>query len=142
MFGSRVRGKGDEFMVWIYTDYITRGWAGLGQPTVATGVNVAQAHEIAMSNGSFTYDGKTTTQASASFQGTNEVFLFCCNTNGSPDSQRAKALRVAFFEIDGKHLIPHLTADGQCGMLDLVTYTFHPNANTTGQFTIAVTDKA
>ena len=39
------------------------------------------------------------------------------------------------------HLIPHLTADGQCGMLDLVTYTFHPNANTEGQFTIAITDK-
>ena len=31
--------------------------------------------------------------------------------------------------------------NGQCGMLDLVTYTFHPNANTEGQFTIAITDK-
>ena len=39
------------------------------------------------------------------------------------------------------HLIPHQRPDGQCGMLDLVTYTFHPNANTQGQFTIAVTDK-
>ena len=38
-------------------------------------------------------------------------------------------------------LVPCVTTDQGAGMLDLVTYTFHPNANTQGQFTIAITDK-
>ena len=37
-------------------------------------------------------------------------------------------------------LIPYNNGT-ECGMLDLVTYTFYPNANTSGQFTIQLTDK-
>ena len=38
------------------------------------------------------------------------------------------------------NLIPYNNGT-ECGMLDLVTYTFHPNANTQGSFTIQLTDK-
>jgi hypothetical protein len=32
--------------------------------------------------------------------------------------------------------------NGENGMLDIISGTFHPNANTAGEFTIAITDKA
>lgn len=82
--------------------------------------------------------------------GVNEWLLFANNTSSSAGTisvENAGAHSISEFIIsEGDdiilHLIPHLTADGQCGMLDLVTYTFHPNANTSGAFTIQVTDKA
>ena len=39
-------------------------------------------------------------------------------------------------------LVPYLRTDGTCGMLDIISGTFYPNANTQGQFTIQLTDKA
>ena len=40
------------------------------------------------------------------------------------------------------HFIPMQRTDGACGMLDIVSLTFYPNANTEGAFTIAITPKA
>lgn len=39
------------------------------------------------------------------------------------------------------HLCPFIR-NGECGMIDILTGTFYPNANTEGAFTIAITDKA
>jgi hypothetical protein len=39
------------------------------------------------------------------------------------------------------HFIPMQRTDGTCGMLDIISGTFYPNANTSGSFTIAITDK-
>jgi hypothetical protein len=138
-----VRGK-DEFMIWIYTDYITRGWGATGQPTVATGVNVSLPHEIGMGNGWFLYDGTRSTQATGNFTGTIPCYLFCCNTLGSPDSQRSKKAQISYAIFGGDtqaHFIPMQRTDGTCGMLDIISGTFYPNANTEGSFTIAITDK-
>ena len=33
------------------------------------------------------------------------------------------------------------TRNGENGMLDIISGTFYPNANTAGAFTIAITDK-
>ena len=41
-----------------------------------------------------------------------------------------------------RHFIPMQRTDGTCGMLDIISGTFYPNANTEGQFTIQLTDKA
>ena len=74
---------------------------------------------------------------------TNTLWLFKKAGNYSDTYiKRMRYFRVKDSEGNDRiHLIPHLTADGQCGMLDLVSATFHPNANTSGQFTIQVTDK-
>ena len=42
--------------------------------------------------------------------------------------------------IDVQHLCPFIR-NGENGMLDIISGTFHPNANTEGSFTIALTDK-
>lgn len=44
-------------------------------------------------------------------------------------------------DTDIAHFIPHLRPNGEAGMLDIISGTFHPNANTQGAFTIALTDK-
>ena len=139
-----VRGQ-DEFMIWIYTDYITRGWGATGQPTVATGVNVSSPHEIGMGNGWFLYDGTRSTQATGNFTGTIPCYLFCCNTLGTPDSQRSKKAQISYAIFGGDtqaYFIPMQRTDGTCGMLDIISGTFYPNANTAGSFTIQLTDKA
>lgn len=56
-------------------------------------------------------------------------------------------LKMWFFKIYDndqlvRHFLPMQRTDGTCGMLDIVSCTFHPNANTEGSFTIALTDKA
>ena len=138
-----VRGI-DEFMIWIYNDYITRGWGATGQPTVAIGVNVSLPHEIGMGNGWFLYDGIRSTQPSGAFTGAIPCYLFCCNTLGEPDSQRSKKAQISYAIFGGDtqaHFIPHLRPNGEAGMLDIISGTFHPNANTAGAFTIAITDK-
>ena len=138
-----VRGK-DEFMIWIYNDYITRGWGATGQRTVATGVNVSLPHEIGMGNGWFLYDGTRSTQPSGAFTGAIPCYLFCCNTLGAPDSQRSKKAQISYAIFGGDtqlHLLP-FTRNGENGMLDILSGTFHPNANTEGTFTIELTDKA
>ena len=40
------------------------------------------------------------------------------------------------------HFIPMQRTDGTCGMLDIISGAFYPNANTEGTFTIELTDKA
>jgi hypothetical protein len=40
-----------------------------------------------------------------------------------------------------REMYPMQRTDGTCGMLDIVSGTFHPNANTEGSFTIQLTDK-
>ena len=40
-----------------------------------------------------------------------------------------------------REMYPMQRTDGTCGMLDIVSLTFYPNANTEGTFTIAITDK-
>lgn len=43
--------------------------------------------------------------------------------------------------VENFHGVPMQRTDGTCGMLDIISGTFHPNANTQGSFTIAITDK-
>ena len=67
------------------------------------------------------------------------VELFYCMNSGC-DSSIAKATFKEREQIVGEY-VPYLTPDGTCGMLDIISGTFHPNANTAGAFTIAITDK-
>lgn len=66
------------------------------------------------------------------------VELFYCKNSGC-DSSIAKATFKEGEQIVGEY-VPYLTPDGTCGMLDIISGTFHPNANTAGAFTIQLTD--
>ena len=64
------------------------------------------------------------------------------NNRGGAIRTNGPILAIAFVEeADGVfHLLP-FTYQGEAGMLDIISGTFHPNANTQGAFTIALTDK-
>ena len=65
------------------------------------------------------------------------VELFYCKNRGC-DSSIAKATFKEGEQIVGEY-VPYLTPDGTCGMLDIISFTFYPNANTSGSFTIEYT---
>ena len=74
------------------------------------------------------------------------IYLFARNNVSTIDSQAPVGTKLAYITIEQEsknaHFIPMHRTDGTCGMLDIISGTFHPNANTQGQFTIAITDKA
>ena len=71
------------------------------------------------------------------------AYIFAYN-NGGVGTQTTKG-DLAVCELYGngetKHLFIPYNNGTECGMLDIVSLTFHPNANTEGSFTIAITDK-
>lgn len=84
-------------------------------------------------------DTSTTSDISmyANFVGTQPVFLFAVNR----PSIWHGWFKCAKFRIGNKaHLLPFIR-NGECGMIDILTGTFYPNANTEGAFTIQLTDK-
>ena len=87
---------------------------------------------------------KSGTIAQPTYESNSPICLYCLNRGNTKSYNGKPWIEQAIIGQDTEqvaNLVPHLTADGQCGMLDLVTYTFHPNANTKGAFTIAITDK-
>ena len=151
IFGSRIGYGNSEFMIWAYTTDLTRGWDGTGQPTVASNVDIYTKHTVEMSNGLFAIDGVQSQLSTGTLNSTQPCFVFCLNTAGSRDSQAASKLAHAMFEMDGHTFVPFIcqarTADkvstgvaqaaGTCGMIDLLTGIFYPNANSSGSFTIS-----
>jgi hypothetical protein len=125
-------------MVWCYSDSIAVGWGnGNPQPTLVS-QNYSGVHTVELSNGKFIYDGNVFTNSpSGSFTSNAEpCFIFCVNTGGSPDGQRAKAQDVAFFEMDGHTFVP-FRRNGQMEMLDILTGNL---ATRVGTFTEQLTD--
>lgn len=71
------------------------------------------------------------------------MYLFGTWIDSSNSKTNSRIAFIRFFtDTDLAHFIPMQRTDGTCGMLDIVSLTFHPNANTQGAFTIQVTDKA
>ena len=70
------------------------------------------------------------------------IFLFGTNNNGEMSNggkQDIDSASITNGENQAKFL-PFIR-NGENGMLDIISGTFHPNANTAGAFTIAITDK-
>lgn len=69
--------------------------------------------------------------------------LFTQNNAGNQAARNTRAIAVMEYKdaTQNAHFIPMQRTDGTCGMLDIVSLTFHPNANTQGAFTIEITDK-
>lgn len=66
--------------------------------------------------------------------------IFTLNNGGSPMTTHTIDCHFGFVKGDTAHFIP-CQHNGTCGMLDLVSLQFYPNANTQGAFTIELTDK-
>ena len=89
-------------------------------------------------------DGSESKTSSMVFTSPSSLIIGGLSRNGSKKASSSKGVGFNCYNLKHQgieiNFIP-CTYNGQCGMLDLVTLTFHPNANTEGQFTIAVTDK-
>ena len=71
------------------------------------------------------------------------LWLFANNNAGAPHNQGAATYEFARIYEDTDQVANFLPClyNGIAGMVDAISGTFHPNANTQGQFTIAITDK-
>lgn len=89
------------------------------------------------------YNGKNTESGNISGKPYSlPLYLFAWSRKGSVTWYSNMCLRNADIIDNGQinhQFIPHRTASGECGMLDLVELKFYPNANTTGSFTIELT---
>ena len=75
------------------------------------------------------------------YKGTPVIADSFCLYNLSSSASRQPFSAMSEFNVkDIAHFIPYNNGT-ECGMLDIVSLTFHPNANTQGTFTIAITDK-
>lgn len=76
---------------------------------------------------------------------TDSIWLVVNNNANAPHGAYFIGGYAEFYRKDENgeitnHLLP-FTRNGENGMLDILSGTFHPNANTQGTFTIQVTDK-
>ena len=105
-------------------------------------------HTLKIENGYVTFDGVNKGRSAGHKDGfviNYPMYLFTIN----PANTTPTATMNGCFEYykhtsqEGEvveHLLPCLY-NGIAGMVDAISGTFHPNANTEGQFTIAITDK-
>jgi hypothetical protein len=76
-----------------------------------------------------------------SSNGGENMWIFCSNIgNGNIWSGNMAYYKQEKGGIEYATLTPFIR-NGENGMLDIISGTFHPNANTSGSFTIAITDK-
>jgi hypothetical protein len=118
----------------------------IGTQTVTTGINTSlntfYKLRLDAQGKAFVNDNVWNTNK---FNGNNfNIWLFANNNGGAVHNSNGAIYEYAtIYEgaYQVAHFIPMLRTDGTCGMLDIISGTFHPNANTEGTFTIQLTDK-
>lgn len=133
--------------------YWNRVWIIISNNTIVTDVPVVVGNQYRIirlgedwsvyENGAEKANG---TKAMVTYTSNTPIFLYCLN-RGNSVSYKGKpkyiyAIIKQYGGSDIAHFIPMQRTDGTCGMLDIISYTFYPNAITEGTFTIALTDKA
>ena len=121
---------------------------GSGQTATGRDMPREQSTELRTYEGDFYLNGEMLVDRSVlSFSTVNGVSLFASySTAGTaPYTNVQSGFKQGIFKVEqGEELVLHLLPclyNGIAGMVDAISGTFHPNANTEGQFTIAVTDK-
>ena len=146
VFGAATSGEAQRYTIHSNATSTNVGFRVTGTSSINVATQPEEWNSVKISKEEIVCNGSVvgSLSASTSFTIAYKMALFAENQYDTyPEIRRANA-RMEFIRFSRSQeawFIPHLTADGQCGMLDLVTYTFHPNANTQGQFTIAITDK-
>jgi hypothetical protein len=100
--------------------------------------------EVNTPQGMYILDGvvlDSTTQRSVPASNTRSLWIFDDNGGGGENATGGCAFVQIIEQEDIAHFLPYNNGT-ESGMLDIISGTFHPNANTSGSFTIAITDKA
>ena len=124
--------------------------ADYGSTLTTTGRDMPRGKDTKLQSidGCFYLNGeKLTNRDIVSFSTVNGVSLFASYSTGgaAPYSNMNKGIMQGAFivEQEGEQVanICPFIRNGENGMLDIISGTFYPNANTQGSFTIAITDK-
>lgn len=114
------------------------------QKTVRTNWADLLPHNFIVNNGEFIIDGVSYGSIEVpTFHTKNKMRVFGENNAANP-SARISPVNIGSCEISDNDTSIHLTPfirNSENGMLDIISGTFYPNANTQGSFTIALTDK-
>lgn len=127
---------------WIINNQLRVDWASSSGATYANGVILenGNAYEVESKKGLCIVNGKQAYKGTVSSEVLRcPLYLFTVNNEGEP----AICAKIGFGYLlkEGSiHLVPFIR-NGENGMLDIISGTFYPNANTQGSFTIALTDK-
>jgi hypothetical protein len=143
VFGSRIANNSSEFDVaFIYPSGLFTGFGNTSKgPIEGGGVDVITDFELSK-EGAWINGAKVMEGTSNVFTTPNKIALFTRH-DGSALNARPLNGAISYVEFGGDtqaHFIPMQRTDGTCGMLDIISGTFHPNANTQGTFTIQLTD--
>ena len=108
-------------------------------------INGTESSKINFSGiGKFEYNGESWSVNGVivnTYKGTPVIADSFCLYNLSSSGSRQPISAMSEFNVKDKlHFLPCLY-NGIAGMVDAISGTFHPNANTEGTFTIAITDK-
>ena len=117
----------------------------IGTQTVTTGINSSlntfYKLRLDAQGKAFVNDNVWNTNK---FNGNNfNIWLFANNNGGAVHNSNGAIYEYATI-YEGTDQVAHFVPchhDNQSGMLDIISGTFYPNANTEGSFTIALTDK-
>jgi hypothetical protein len=118
----------------------------IGTQTVTTGINTSlntfYKLRLDAQGKAFVNDNVWNTNK---FNGNNfNIWLFANNNGGAVHNSNGAIYEYATI-YEGADQVAHFVPcqhGGENGMLDIISGTFHPNANTAGAFTIQITDKA
>lgn len=114
------------------------------QKTIRTNWADLLPHKFIVNNGEFIIDGLSYGSIEVpTFNTNNRMRVFGENNTSNP-SARIRPVNIGSCEISDNDTSIHLTPfirNGENGMLDILSGTFYPNANTSGQFTIELTNK-
>ena len=120
-----------------------------GEWTVGTSVVANKEYSVDVSIDTANYkmivNGVAEQVTAAPPVSSQSIYLFARNNISTIDSLAPTGTKLAYITIEQEsknaNFIPMQRTDGTCGMLDIISGTFYPNANTQGSFTIALTDK-
>ena len=143
IFGARQAVGNRSFDICLlYPDKIFFDFSNTSVDNVALGALGTEAVVELSKDGGWLNGTKVFDSSKTAFTTPSKVLLFS-RTDGTTVNARPLNGAIAYAEFGGDiqaHFLPCLY-NGIAGMVDVISGTFHPNANTQGAFTIAITDK-
>ena len=148
MYGAKVTYNNNDLSISL------GAWGNNGQAYIGYGNSYTNSwvytkdtnpHTIRLANKTAYFDGEIKKSYSPNDFTTNPLLLYRVSGGGG-DSNGLDTNTAIFFarikDIDINIEMYPFIRNGENGMLDIISGTFHPNANTQGAFTIQLTDKA
>ena len=141
IFGSRTSDKTNSFDIcFLYPELIYFDFSNASADNIQLGAIGTEAEVELNKNGGWLNGTKVFNSSTTAFTTPSNVLLFGRTDNGTANTRPLNGA-ISYTQFGGDvdfHLIPYNNGT-ESGMLDILSGTFYPNANTQGSFTIALT---